>query len=125
MKKPVSAINRPLLNHQIIEVFDVKVETLSDVKILRALVNEITRRYSFKILKSLIYKFSDKGITLMYLLSESHLVIHTWPEMNYLHIDLLTCDKFPLKIGTTNLQEIIQEILHSSNVIISQINIQD
>jgi len=35
--------------------------------------------------------FSPKGITLVYILSESHLVIHTWPELGTAHIDLVTC----------------------------------
>jgi len=40
-----------------------------------------------------IHKFSPQGITGVVLLAESHLAIHTWPEMNYVAIDIFTCGK--------------------------------
>jgi S-adenosylmethionine decarboxylase proenzyme len=33
----------------------------------------------------------DGAFTALYLLSESHLSIHTWPEKNYIAIDIFTC----------------------------------
>lgn len=43
------------------------------------------------IVKKLSHMFSPQGITLVYILSESHLVIHTWPEFGVIHVDLVTC----------------------------------
>lgn len=40
-----------------------------------------------------VHPFSPYGITLVYVLSESHLAIHTWPERKVLHIDLVTCSR--------------------------------
>jgi S-adenosylmethionine decarboxylase len=37
------------------------------------------------------HKFSPHGLTAVVLLAESHLSIHSWPEMAYLAIDLFTC----------------------------------
>lgn len=31
------------------------------------------------------------GVTLVYILSESHMSIHTWPEKTYLYMDIATC----------------------------------
>jgi len=42
-------------------------------------------------LKVDIYKFSPHGITGVVLLAESHIAIHSWPEYNYLAIDIFTC----------------------------------
>jgi len=42
-------------------------------------------------LKVIIHKFSPQGITGVVLLAESHLAIHTWPEINYVAIDIFTC----------------------------------
>lgn len=38
-----------------------------------------------------IHKFSPRGITGVVLLAESHIAIHSWPEINYLAIDIFTC----------------------------------
>ena len=50
-------------------------------------------------LEILIHKFSPQGLTGVVLLAESHLSIHSWPEMNYLAIDIFTCGEgaFPYK----------------------------
>jgi len=38
-----------------------------------------------------IHKFSPQGITGVILLAESHISIATWPEINYVAIDIFTC----------------------------------
>ncbi|MDI6603305.1 MAG: adenosylmethionine decarboxylase [Patescibacteria group bacterium] len=42
-------------------------------------------------LKVFIHKFSPQGITGVVLLAESHIALHSWPEINYLAIDIFTC----------------------------------
>jgi len=42
-------------------------------------------------LATTVYKFLPQGITGVILLAESHISIHTWPELNYTAIDLFTC----------------------------------
>lgn len=44
-------------------------------------------------LKISIYKFKPQGLTGVILLSESHISLHTWPEINYIAIDIFTCGK--------------------------------
>ena len=43
------------------------------------------------VVKKIDHKFEPVGRTLVYILSESHLAIHTWPEFSILHIDLVSC----------------------------------
>lgn len=40
-----------------------------------------------------IYKFSPQGMTGVLLLAESHIALHSWPELNYLAIDIFSCGK--------------------------------
>lgn len=43
------------------------------------------------VIRKSAYTYQPTGITLVYILSQSHLVIHTWPEYRCLHIDLVSC----------------------------------
>lgn len=36
-------------------------------------------------------KFDPQGVTLLFLLSESHMSIHTYPEKHFASIDIYTC----------------------------------
>jgi S-adenosylmethionine decarboxylase len=38
-----------------------------------------------------VYPFSPVGVTGVAIVSESHLVIHTWPEHGYAAVDIFTC----------------------------------
>jgi S-adenosylmethionine decarboxylase len=38
-----------------------------------------------------VYPFSPVGVTGIAIVSESHLVIHTWPEYGYAAVDIFTC----------------------------------
>ncbi|OHA65163.1 MAG: S-adenosylmethionine decarboxylase proenzyme [Candidatus Wildermuthbacteria bacterium RIFCSPHIGHO2_02_FULL_49_9] len=46
-----------------------------------------------KVLRTSIHKFAPQGITGVVLLAESHIALHTWPEINYIAIDIFTCGK--------------------------------
>ena len=42
-------------------------------------------------LEIIVHKFIPQGLTGVVLLAESHIAIHTWPEINYSAIDIFTC----------------------------------
>lgn len=54
-------------------------------------------------LKVSIHKFAPQGITGVVLLAESHIALHSWPELNYLAIDIFTCGE---KLGLIKLLNI-------------------
>ncbi len=54
-----------------------------------------------------IEQFEPQGITAFCLLSESHLAVHTWPEKDFVGIDLFTC-------GTQIQPELAIDVLHES-----------
>jgi S-adenosylmethionine decarboxylase proenzyme len=52
------------------------------------------------ILDKCSHNFKPYGFTLLYLLSESHFSLHTWPEKNKIRIDLFSCsDKKDCQLG--------------------------
>lgn len=56
------------------------------------------------LIQTITYVFDSGGFTLISLLKESHVSIHTYPENNSAFVDVFTC-------GNTNTQRIIDEIV--------------
>jgi len=42
-------------------------------------------------------KFKFSGYSILQLIKESHISLHTWPEYNYLAIDIFSCKKIETK----------------------------
>lgn len=39
----------------------------------------------------IFHKFNPQGVSGVVIISESHLTIHTWPELGYAAVDVFTC----------------------------------
>jgi len=64
---------------------------LSDNKKLNLVLKNILKEEKFGILANTMHEFSPHGCTIFFLLSESHLAIHTYPEHNSLYFSLYSC----------------------------------
>ncbi len=79
----------PISNHYIALV---KLELNDDsLGFVENLALDLIADLDLKIVKKISHVFHPKGITLAFILSESHLLIHTWPELGIMHLDLVTC----------------------------------
>jgi len=76
------------------KMYNMKVWVINtDERFLINKLNSILLDSDFKILDFSYYKFKPFGYTAMWLLSESHLAIHTFPEENMTYIELSSCIK--------------------------------
>jgi S-adenosylmethionine decarboxylase len=66
---------------------------VEDPRKLRTLLWEAALAAKNTPLKTSIHKFPLQGITGIVILAESHIAIHTWPECNYMAVDIFTCGK--------------------------------
>ncbi len=78
----------PLINHfsALIEVenFD------NDSELSQALDN-FAKELNLNVVEKFDYLFKPIGKTIVYVLSQSHLSLHTWPEHKLIHLDLVSC----------------------------------
>ncbi|MDI6603352.1 MAG: adenosylmethionine decarboxylase [Patescibacteria group bacterium] len=83
--------------HLIVEFWNGK--NIENPKELERILIRAAKRAKNIPLEVAIHKFSPQGITGVVLLAESHIALHSWPEINYLAIDIFTCGKkaFPHK----------------------------
>ncbi len=83
--------NLILGNHVICEAFECDSDFLNDEQRIRNILIEAAKVAKTDLRDILIEKFTPYGITAVAIVSESHLSIHTWPELGYAAIDVFTC----------------------------------
>jgi S-adenosylmethionine decarboxylase len=82
--------------HMICDIKNIKnKELLNAPNLLIALLDYICQTYNYTILQKSQHVFEPQGFTTLYLLSESHISIHTFPENNYAAVDIYTCRQYP------------------------------
>ncbi len=64
---------------------------IEDPKKLEKILIEAAKKAKNIPLEVTWHKFSPQGITGVVLLAESHIALHSWPEINYVGIDIFTC----------------------------------
>ena len=82
---------QPLGEHFIIELYQCEKDILdSQTKIESALLKAAELGQT-TVLGSHFHKFSPQGVSGVVVIAESHLSIHTWPELHYAALDFFTC----------------------------------
>lgn len=80
--------------HVILELWGVKETCLSDDLFIENTLKTAALKSNATILHSHFHHFGEGfGITGVIVLAESHISIHTWPEINYAAVDIFMCGK--------------------------------
>lgn len=81
--------------HMIADIYEIKNSLLlNDKFLLNEMLKNICNTYDFEVLNIVDYSFQPFGCTILFLLSESHMSIHTFPEKNHLSFDIYTCREY-------------------------------
>lgn len=65
----------------------------TDSAVLRQRLEELLNRSAFEVLGFMDHHFTPQGYTCIWLLGESHLAVHTYPEESKSYIELTSCVK--------------------------------
>ena len=90
-------------------------ELLNSINDLKDMCKTICKMHNFSILQECEHVFTPIGCTFLFLLSESHLSVHTFPEKNYISFDLYTCREYPDNYIYTNIYYYLVEQLKSKD----------
>jgi len=77
--------------HLLIELFGCNKEILNDEVRIKDILIQVTQIIKVTPVKTIIHKFSPQGVTVIVIIAESHLLVHTWPEHGYAGCDIFTC----------------------------------
>ncbi len=79
--------------HIIVDLWGVDFTVLNNVDYLEKIMIEAAEKSHATVLSVSCKKFDPFGCTILVLLSESHLSIHTYPEKGFAAIDCYTCGR--------------------------------
>jgi len=85
--------------HYFVNLYGCPFGILNDEHFLRQCVTEACTISKVNLLQMTSKVFSPHGVTILGLLSESHISIHTWPERGEAAVDFFTCGKARPEIG--------------------------
>ncbi len=77
--------------HYILDLCDCDSSLLNDPEYISLMLKHAIVEANATLIDELKYEFTPQGITMVCLLSESHISIHTWPEKSYAAVDIFTC----------------------------------
>ena len=64
---------------------------LDDMDFLLATLRGAAERVGAKIVNVVTHRFSPRGVSVILILAETHLSVHTWPEHGYAAVDVFVC----------------------------------
>lgn len=81
-------------HHWFLDLADCQCESklLSDAVTLREFCLRACQAAGMRVVGDVFHQFSPVGVTGVVLLAESHLSVHTWPELRFVAVDVYVCD---------------------------------
>ena len=102
----------------IVDAFGCKAAALADRRAIAGLLNEIVERAALHVVSTAEHVFEGPGgVTAMYLLAESHLTIHTFPESGVATLNLYCCRPRP----ALEWQSLLTEALGADRVSVREV----
>jgi len=96
--------------HIIIDISDIEEnECLKYQQSIIKIMDKIVDRYNLNVVGKSFHQFQPFGVTGVYILSESHLSVHTFVEERKVALDLYTCTLFR---DTDDLEEFFKSLFN-------------
>ena len=99
--------------HLICDFKDIQnIQLLNNLEALKQWCKDICKENNFIVLGELEHSFQPEGISFVFLLSESHMSIHTFPEKQFISFDLYSCRQYE---NNNDYLEIFKSMVDSLN----------
>ncbi|MGD1699672.1 adenosylmethionine decarboxylase [Dapis sp. BLCC M229] len=82
---------KQLGTHLVVDAWHSPAELLNDPERIRRSLIEAISAGGATLIDLCVHQFSPHGVTATATLAESHIAIHTWPELGYFAADLFFC----------------------------------
>ena len=96
---------KTLGRHLIAEFYGCDFDVLNSVDDIRKHMCDAAVKIGATVLGEKFHQFTPQGVSGTVVIAESHLSIHTWPEVGYVAVDIFTCGGLDPNIGFKHLGE--------------------
>ncbi len=77
--------------HLHIELWECEPDMLNNPQGVEQAMTEAAHKANCTVVQKVIHQFSPHGVSGVVVLAESHISVHTWPELGYAALDVFTC----------------------------------
>ncbi len=91
--------------HLIAEFYGCQDTLLDDLEGIRRIMLQAAEVIGATVMGETFHRFSPQGVSGTVVISESHLSVHTWPEYNYVSVDIYTCGGLNPRLGFRHLEQ--------------------
>lgn len=92
MEETIPPSNLVLGRHALIDLSGCNPAIIRDDARIRSILIQAAHLAKVTVVNTVDRHFMPEGYTAILVLEESHLSLHTWPEYNYISIDLYSCN---------------------------------
>ncbi len=82
---------KQLGRHVLAEICGCDFDILNNIEMVEEIMVNAALEAGAEVRECVFHKFSPQGVSGVVVISESHLAIHTWPELGYAAVDIFTC----------------------------------
>ena len=84
-------------NHVIFDLYGVSLSRSNDLASIMKLGRSLAEKLNSDIIGEVFHTFKPHGVIYVATLLQSHIAIHTWPELGYVSLDIYTCSDVSVK----------------------------
>jgi len=106
----------PYIEHWVVQLHGVAHERIDDPDALVSALRQAVKELCLTRVSDHTHYFGP-GVSSVIILSESHLSAHTWPELGYVHLDIVTCVK---ALTGERLRDVMQDVFDPERLQLAQ-----
>lgn len=82
-----------MIGHQLlIDLFECNVDLIKSTETIESAIRKLADKINAKVLRIYVHEFIPHGHSCIAQITTSHIALHTWPEHQFVAIDIFSCN---------------------------------
>jgi S-adenosylmethionine decarboxylase len=86
-------VKKQVATNYLVELSGCDRKKIDQLGFVKKTVSSFIRKSGLTAIRSVHHSYKPHGLTVIWILKESHLAYHSWPEFGYVGLDLFVCGK--------------------------------